>query len=252
MNILALFDDGSRSYYEALKHTHTVISVGIREHKDNYIKLDLSNGKQTYRELKKLVDKYEIDLILASPPCDSFSITSICRDSNGELGTAFHKFSNWGMWSIDEWRTITYPNIARNIGNWDSDKILTKYNQYKVKGELGRKIVDTLMYSLPLLGVPFLVENPQKSSMWRYMRDKDFNYISNNCCYNDYDVNFIQKPTVFYGTHELNLRCTYTKTSKKFRHTQQSKKGENDGGSRSDIPKELVIDIVNQMEVLIR
>ena len=251
MNILALFDDGSRSYYEALKHTHTVISVGIREHKNNYIRLDLSNGDKTYRELKKLVKRYNIDLILASPPCDSFSTISACRDSNGEVGTAFHKFSTWSMWSIGEWETITYPNIARNIGRWSDDKIFTKYNQYKVKGELGRRIVDTLVYSLPLLNVPFLIENPRNSFMWKYMEYRGFNYIKNNCCYNDYDHNFIQKPTTFYGTHELNLLCTYTKSSKKFRHTRQSKKGENDGGSRSDIPKELVLDIVSQMEDLL-
>lgn len=251
MNILALFDDGSRSYYEALKHTHTIISVGIREHKDNYIQLDLSQGHKTYNDLKDLVEKYNIDFILASPPCDSFSSMTFCRDSNGEIGTAFHKFSTWSMWDMDEWKTITYPNIARNIEKWDRDKVFSKYNQYKTKGELGRRIVDTLIYSLPLLGVPFLIENPKSSSMWRYMRDKGFNHISNNCCYNDYDTTFIQKPTTFYGTFELNLKCTYTKATKKFLDTQQSKKGENDGGSRSDIPKELVIDIVKQIEELL-
>lgn len=159
MNILALFDDGSRSYYQALKDKHNVISVGIRERENesNYIRLDLSNGKETYKELKKIVKRHNIDLILASPPCDSFSTATTCKSKFGGIGTAFQRFDTWRMWDIDEWKTISYHNVAKHVDKWDEDKLDKKYNTYKQKGLLGRKIVRTLKYSLSKLDVPFLI-----------------------------------------------------------------------------------------------
>lgn len=251
MNILALFDDGSRSYYQALKDVHNVISVGIRERENesNYIRLDLSKGKETYKELKKIVKIHKIDLILASPPCDSFSSATTCRSKLGNIGTAFQRFDTWRMWDMDEWKTVSYHNIAKHVDNWDEDTLAHKYKTYKHKGLLGRKIVRTLKYSLSRLGVPFLIENPRNSAMWKFMEHIGFGgYHKNTCCYNDYDGNFIQKPTIFYGTYELDLLCSYKPAPRKFKDTKASKAGEYDGGSRSDIPKALVIDIVKQVE----
>lgn len=74
--IFALFDDGKRSYFNALKDNpkYKVISIGInKKHQENenykIIDLRISNEK-LFEELDKLAKP---DIILASPPCESWS-----------------------------------------------------------------------------------------------------------------------------------------------------------------------------------
>ena len=74
--IFALFDDGKRSYFNALKDNskYKVISIGInRKHQenDNYKIIDLRiSNQKLFEEIDKLPSP---DIILASPPCESWS-----------------------------------------------------------------------------------------------------------------------------------------------------------------------------------
>ena len=82
MVVWSLFDDNAMSYNEALKKYDWVqnYSIGIIEHKEvkNYYKIDLSvfNDK-LIKELSKLPKP---DLILASPPCESWSYAMLIKN----------------------------------------------------------------------------------------------------------------------------------------------------------------------------
>lgn len=76
MRILALFDDGNGSVKKALPD-HEVVSVGIL---NADIVMDLSDMKN----IKKLVDMHKkepFDLLMASPPCESWSFATCGHQS---------------------------------------------------------------------------------------------------------------------------------------------------------------------------
>jgi len=77
MRILALFDDGNGSVKKALPD-HEVVSVGIG---NADIVMDLSDLKN----IKKLVDMHKkepFDLLMASPPCESWSFATAGDNGN--------------------------------------------------------------------------------------------------------------------------------------------------------------------------
>lgn len=77
MRILALFDDGNGSVKKALPD-HDVVSVGIG---NADIVMDLSDMKN----IKKLVDMHKkepFDLLMASPPCESWSFATAVPGGN--------------------------------------------------------------------------------------------------------------------------------------------------------------------------
>lgn len=72
--IWALYDDASRSIFNALKNDKDVevYSLGIneKEHEKNYLKIDLSlNNKNLEKQAEQLAQKYGApDIVFASPP----------------------------------------------------------------------------------------------------------------------------------------------------------------------------------------
>ena len=100
MRILALFDDGNGSVKKALPD-HEVVSVGIG---DADIVMDLSDLKN----IKKLVDMHKkepFDLLMASPPCESWSFATAVP--GGGTHTETKKHCNSGLLKIGR-RSITH------------------------------------------------------------------------------------------------------------------------------------------------
>lgn len=114
MRILALFDDGNGSVKKALPD-HKVVSVGIGKAD---IVMDLSDMKN----IKKLVDMHKkepFDLLMASPPCESWSFATA-----GDNGNAYRCKETLRLRTIDDWKKHPYVNQetcrqkrARNTGN---------------------------------------------------------------------------------------------------------------------------------------
>lgn len=249
MRILALFDDSNRCYYHALKDKHMVISVGIQNKvEDNYYRIDLSKKRESLKYIINLHLQYKFDLILASPPCDSWSSITVSRAYNGRIGSAFKSFDDYNPWSLEEFKSLTYPNISRNIHRWSDDKILEKYNEYTNKGILGNDTADTLIMICRRLNIPFVIENPKLSRIFKYFEYRNFKGKNNIAHYNNYDSSYPMKPTNFFSSYKLNLNDKRVPTSIKWRHTNQTSKRENDGGDRSNIPHNLIKDIINQIE----
>lgn len=100
MRILALFDDGNGSVKKALPE-HEVVSVGIG---NADIVMDLSDLKN----IKKLVDMHKkepFDLLMASPPCESWSFATATRGGGTRIETK--KRCNFGLLKIGR-RSITH------------------------------------------------------------------------------------------------------------------------------------------------
>lgn len=109
MRILALFDDGNGSVKKALPD-HDVVSVGIG---NADIVMDLSDMKN----IKKLVDMHKkepFDLLMASPPCESWSFATggdngnAYRDKNSLALRTFQNWKNIRMYQSVDWLSVTH------------------------------------------------------------------------------------------------------------------------------------------------
>ena len=82
MVVWSLFDDNAMSYNEALKEYDWVqnYSIGIIEHKEveNYYKIDLSCFNVNL--IKVLSKLPKPDVIIASPPCESWSYAMLIKN----------------------------------------------------------------------------------------------------------------------------------------------------------------------------
>lgn len=116
MRILALFDDGNGSVKKALPD-HDVVSVGIGNADVVMDLSDLSN-------IKKLVDMHKkepFDLLMASPPCESWSFATAGDNGNAyrdKTSLALRTFQNWKntrMCQFVDWLSVTRLKFRLSI-----------------------------------------------------------------------------------------------------------------------------------------
>lgn len=230
--VFALFDDGKRSYFNALKDNpkYKVISIGInRKHQENenykIIDLRISN-LDLFNQLDKLPKP---DIILASPPCESWSQAD----------------NPCNMWS-----KISNDNIEIKNRNFFDDwnkkqtNFLKKRNFFKKEA---KRIIgeDTIAATLAIIEYynpkVWIIENPLTSKIWQWIEShinvKGFKNIAH---YNAYNEAFTKKPTNFFSNKKLNLK----KSNLKSKNWSEVCGYE----SRSSIPTDLIKDIVKQLE----
>lgn len=230
--IFALFDDGKRSYFNALKENskYKVISIGInRKHEENenykLIDLRISNDK-LFDELDKLEKP---DIILASPPCESWSQAD--RPCN--------------MWGKIENNYIEIKN-KEFFDNWNK-KQTNSYKKREFFKKEAKRIIgeDTCAATLAIIEYykpeVWVIENPLTSQIWKWIEShiniKGFKNIAH---YNVYDEAFSKKPTNFFSNKKLNLKKSNIK-SKNLNEVCNY-------DLRSSIPASLIKDIVKQLE----
>ena len=119
MRILALFDDGNGSVKKALPD-HDVVSVGIG---NADIVMDLSDMKN----IKKLVDMHKKEpfgLLMASPPCESWSFASAVPDGN-----AYRHKETLQLRTFENWKELKYPSISKLVGR-NAPEVNEAYSRY--------------------------------------------------------------------------------------------------------------------------
>ena len=229
--IFALFDDGKRSYFNALNDnpTYKVISIGINkkhQENDNYkiIDLRISNDK-LFDELGKLPKP---DIILASPPCESWSQADNPCNLWNKISKDYVEIKNKDF--FDVWNTKQTNHFRkRNFFKKEAKRII---------GE------DTIAATLAIIEhykpEAWVIENPSTSKVWQWIENhintKGFKNIAH---YNAYSDLFTKKPTNFFSNKKLILK----------KSTLKSKKWSNVCGyeKRSSIPTGLIKDIVKQL-----
>lgn len=231
MVIWALFDDANRCYYHSLKDEPGVeiYSIGINNlNEDNYYKIDLSIlNPNLISELSKLPHP---DVILASPPCESWS----GADCSGRMFKSIDDKGNWVVRNssyYDEYNTFSHPVRKR----------------FFIRKEISRLVGETTIAGTIKIIQHFnpkiwVIENPQTSMIWDFLENHwNFKMNMNLATYSSYDENFSLKPTNFASNVILFL--------KKFRNKGNTNHMNSNYAKRSDIPKDLVLDIYKQIRI---
>lgn len=249
MNIWGLFDDGNGCYKQAVDELnmneggqYTITSIGIG---NACINQDLAvNTLHQPNALWEKLDKLDKpDVILASPPCESWSVASAMKDGNAcwkqEQNITTSLFGGY-----EEGSKFTIRNHI------DYENYQFKYDKSflrRINGEMC--IFNTLKIIERYQPKVFVIENPAYGRIWEYIKNVigfDVPY-ENLTYYNNYGYP-VQKVTKF-GSN-IDLRLLKEKVKGKV-----SLKSYNNGGNRyntrSNIPIDLVKSIIKRCEIYI-
>lgn len=242
MTVWALFDSGNGSYTKGVATLNSsgranidIYPVGIDiENKNNhFINLNLADysrlfGDNTlFDELDKLPKP---DLIIASPPCESWSNTSAMDRGNA-------------CWKQEQGDSLFQPQEPLSIFTVRDHKDYDRYQYYpnkqlmkRINGELC--VFNTVEIIKRYKPKYWIIENPAYGKIWQYIeRVLGFKIpFENHTRYNNYDYP-LQKPTKFASNLNLGLKNDIIKQDVGWKHFSKSY------NERSNIPQKLVIEI---------
>ena len=251
MIVWALFDSGNSCYKQAINRYFKeldVYSIGIdiENKNNNFINLNLADTSEYFGESKlfKELDKLpNPDIILASPPCESWSNASAMLSGNV-------------CWYTESTRTMFGQEFVNNDFTIRTRQQLETKNDTPFKKHWWKTVYSRLNGELCAFNTiriierykptVWVIENPQSSRIWKYFSQiQDFHGIKNIAHYSAYSKKYSKKPTCFYSNRMFNLKTTKEKSELTFQ-------GLGDKGIsrsynvRSEIPLELIKDILEQ------
>lgn len=250
MTVWALFDSGNGSYTKGVKALNSSggganidiypIGIDIENKNDHFINLNLADYGRLFGD-NTLFDKLDKlpkpDLIIASPPCESWSNASAMCEGNA-------------CWKQEDLSDSLFspqrePSMFTIRNATDYEKVYINY-QYdrqfmkRVNGELcAFNTIEIIKRYNPKY---FIIENPASGRLWKYIEDvMDFKLPYLNLTrYNNYDYP-LQKPTKFASNLDLGLRNDIIKQEIEWGKFSKSY------NERSNIPQNLVIEIFTKV-----
>lgn len=246
MIVWALFDSGNGSYTKAINTLNSsgeakieVYPIGIDiENKNNhFINLNLADysrlfGDNTlFDELDKLPKP---DLIIASPPCESWSNAS----SMGGDGNACWKKENITD-SLFIPQVQPSPFTIRSYSDYESSHINYDYERQFLKRINGELTINNTISIIKRYKPQFwVIENPAGDRIWPYIEDIiGFKIPYKNLTrYNNYDYP-LQKRTNFASNVYLDLKKDVIKPTITMERFSRSY------NERSNIPQKLLFEI---------
>ena len=249
MIVWALFDSGSGSYTKgakALNHSGGAniniypIGIDIENKNNHFINLNLADYGRLFGD-NTLFDKLDKlpkpDMIIASPPCESWSNASAM-----ENGNACWKRNDVSD-SLFVPQTRPSPFTIRSNKDYELAFINYKYEKQflkRINGELTAfNTIEIIRRYHPKFWV---IENPAGDRLWPYIEDIigfDIPY-KNLARYNNYNYP-LQKRTIFASNIELNLKNKIIKQDIKWTNFSRSY------NERSNIPQKLVTEIFEKV-----
>ncbi|MEK4085632.1 hypothetical protein [Psychrobacillus sp. FSL K6-1415] len=233
----ALFDSGNGCYFNGASNFANieVYSIGLDiENKNNhFINLNLADysylfgDKTLYETLDNLPKP---DLIIASPPCESWSVASAMDKGNA-------------CWKQEQGDSLFEPQTPLSRFTIRDYKDYERY-QFKPEKSLVKRIngelctVNLIQIIKKYNPTYFIIENPASSKIWDYI-EKILGFeipYENLTYYNNYDDYPVKKPTKFKSNLQLNLKSVVIPNKIEF--CQMA--GYN---NRSNIPQTLVNEI---------
>ena len=244
ITVWALFDSGNGCYSKGMEELKKekgieveIFSVGIdieNKNKHNFINLNLADNSQFFGENKIFneLDKLpKPDLIIASPPCESWSVASSMKNGN----------ACWKQEKLEDCLFTPQTELSRFTirNNRDYANYQFKYEKSfrnRINGELC--IFNTIQIIKKYKPTFYIIENPAFGRIWDYITEVvGFELeFKNFVRYSNYDYP-LQKPTRFSGNIELNLNNKNTKGKIPFNKFSGSY------NERSNIPIKLVKEI---------
>ena len=246
----ALFDSGNGSYTKAVNELNKElkekikifpIGVDIEKKNDHFIELDLADYKRMFGDntLFDTLDKLpKPDLIIASPPCESWSVASAMKNGN----------ACWKQEKIEDDGIVTSKQkmsrfTIRAKKDYDEDNKNLRYDKQfmkRINGELC--VFNTIEIIKRYKPKFFVIENPATGRIWDYIETiMGFELAHKNPTrYNNYGYP-ISKPTKFASNIDLKLKNKFIKNEVEWEKFSASY------NERSNIPQELVIDIFKEV-----
>lgn len=228
MIIWALFDSGNSCYKKAVEtyfpHDFKIFSIGIdkenkKENQEQFIHLDLADYSPLFGEniLFETLDQLpKADIILASPPCESWSVASALAGGNlcwqvESINTLFGTYTTDNRFSLRDFESFNKRYDK------DSGALIkpywwkTVYN--RINGELcAFNLIRIIERYEPAI---WIIENPQSSRLWDYYEHiHSFKGIKNLAHYHAYDDDFSKKPTIFLSNILIPLKTDHHKLAK--------------------------------------
>ena len=231
--IWCLFDDanGSWNKFSKEREKEHYISIGINDNDwDNYYKIDLSiQNDKLITELEKLPKP---DIIVASPPCESWSIA----DNQQRL---------WREQQGNNIKVHLKSDIEHNNKTMHPTRKRDYYKQWRTTLNGISTILGTLKIIDYFKPKYWVIENPATSKIWEFINENvKLEGFKNKAYYNAYNIEFTKKPTIFFSNLELKLKLDNIKQIRKWEeHTGYD--------TRSSIPKELLKDIIEQILLML-
>lgn len=208
--------------------------MGINDNAEwnNYYKIDLSMGN--YELIEQLSKLPKPDIIVASPPCESWSIADNSR-------RAYRTSTS---------NTIIVYNYNDYVRLNNEGKLKRDYFRQQRKRIMGESTIMAAMYIIETFKPSvWVIENPRTSKIWEYIENFKGEYMSNaienNTNYNCYDnENFTKKPTRFLSNIDLDLRNYSVKADKKWGHFNNGQGYD----ISSSIPYDLILGIYQKIK----
>ena len=249
MIVWALFDSGNGSYTKGVKNLNDKglcdieiypIGIDIERKNNHFINLNLADYSRLFGDntLFETLDKLpKPDLIIASPPCESWSNASAMCEGN-----ACWKQEDLSDSLFEPQREASMFTI-RNASDYEKAYINYQYDRQfmkRVNGELcAFNTIEIIKRYNPKY---FIIENPASGRLWKYIEDvMDFKLPYLNITrYNNYDYP-LQKPTKFASNIDLKLKKDIIKQDVEWKHFSKSY------NERSNIPQKLVKTIFKEV-----
>ena len=245
MIIWALFDSGNGCYKKVADKMEGVeiysVGMDIENKNDHFINLDLADysyhftkSNIIFNELDKLPHP---DLIIASPPCESWSVASAMEDGN----------ASWKQEKGDSLFSSQTPLsrfTIRGHKDYEPSNVQFKYDRSfvnRINGELCTyNTIKIIKHFKPKY---YIIENPAYSRIWDYIEQIiGFKIPYDNLTYyNNYGFQ-IAKPTKFKSNIDLKLKREFNQNEIPFNQVS----GYN---TRSNIPPKLVEDIFDKVRL---
>lgn len=231
MIIWSLFDSGNGCYSQVFSTKEQVknISIGMDKERgtsNTHLNLDLADLSGYFGKSSMIVELEKLpkpDVIIASPPCESWSLASSMFGGNA-------------CWN----HTKGKPFIIRKKSEYNTVQFKQEKSFYnRMNGELTVfNLIKIIKHFQPKV---YIIENPAYGKIWEYIEQVlGFNIAYDNLTYyNNYGFE-IKKPTRFKSNIDLKLKNEKIKSNIDFRNASCV------GGSynvRSNIPLPLIEDI---------
>lgn len=232
-----MYDDAESSYKKAIKKHFSkqdieVHSIGINDvkfsEKDKYFYHRIDLSLNNFNLIKQLSNLPKPNIILASPPCESWS----GADCDGKMTRSIDGNGNWVVMNskfYDQYNQKCHPVKRRYFVNKERTRLI---GESTIGGT-----IEIINHFKPKVWV---IENPKTSKTWDFQKYHwNFDGIMNDTYYSSYDKNFSLKPTIFKSNIKLNLKKERIKGNR-----NHMAKGSY--GKRSSIPELLIKDLVNE------
>lgn len=200
--VWALFDSGNGCYTKAARIFPNIkiypIGIDIERKNTHFISLNLADYCRLFgdKKLFNTLDKLpKPDVILASPPCESFSVASAMWGGNAS-------------WKQEQPKGSRF--VIRNKADYDLEKAKRTIRYEKsffnrINGELC--IYNTIEIIKRYQPKVYVIENPLASRIWDYIEDIiGFSIpFDNPTYYGNYQYP-VKKPTKFKSNIDLGLK----------------------------------------------